>query len=225
MKHKHIIDILILAALAAVIYGACWIGAETPTLPPLVSAEYIAPTPDPTPIPTPRPTPESTPIPTPEPNDQLDRRTVWMEGAEIDPAWKEQEGDCFSEIMARLLFQYDLTPEAACGIAANMWYESSFQPCVASVDGSYGLCQWVGDRKTRLYDWCYTNGYDGDTVEGQLAYMMYEMESYSVDLTGTAYECAANFCRVFESPPNAATQARMRGNYAEELMDRFFEDD
>lgn len=188
-----------------------------------LSAEYIPPTPSPTPVPTPAPTPSPTPKPVePEQNEQYSRATIWMLDAEIDPCWAEQEGDNFSEIMARLIFQHGMTEEAACGIASNLWFESGFQPDIGSVDGSYGLCQWLGCRKTWLINWCYENDYDVATVEGQLFYMMHELEKYPVDLTGDAYACAESFCRIFEAPGNVSVQARMRGDYAADLFERFF---
>lgn len=214
---------MILALLMALPVSAlgCTGTAEAPAAMPVLS-ELYSPPPAATPTPAPTARPMPTPAPTPEPNDQYDRRTIWMQGVTADPAWSEYGGDNFSEILLWLLYQYKLAPEAACGIAANMWYESSFQPTVEADTGSYGLCQWVGVRKTRLREWCCANGYDGDTVEGQLAYMMHELESYSVELTGSARACAESFCRVFEVPPDTEMQAGLRGDYAEALYARFF---
>lgn len=187
-----------------------------------VSEEYIAPTPDPTPTPVPIPTPKPTPVPEPEANDQLDRRTAWMEDAEIDPAWSEYGGENFSEIINRLVNQYGLPMEAACGIAANMFYESRWEPQRYAYDGSgsYGLCQWLGGRCSRLWSFCEANGLDGTTVEGQIAYMMDELARYpGVELTGDPYSVGYTFCVFFEAPNDVYTQARMRAQYAEEICE------
>lgn len=221
MKKRCLIPTLLLLLLLSGCAGT----AEAPAAVPVLSETYSPPptaTPTPTPAPSPIPTPAPTPVPSPEPNGQLDRRTAWMEGADIDAAWADYGGDGFAEIMLRLLYQYGLTPAAACGIAANMWYESSFRPDACSVDGSYGLCQWLGTRRDGLRSWCGAQDYDADTAEGQIAYMMHELESYSVALTGSARECAESFCRVYEVPPNGQMQAKLRGDYAEALYERFF---
>lgn len=221
MKRNIIAVLLSLAAIAGAIW-VMWRVSENETAPlPALSEEYIAP--EPTPALTPAPTPAPTPKPVePEPQEQLTRETEWTRDAVIDPAWAEVEGDNFSEILSRLLFQYEMTEEAACGVISNMWFESGYRPDIGSVDGSYGLCQWLGCRRMRLYDWCAANGFSADTVEGQLAYLDHELDIYAVDLTGTAYECAESFCRVYEAPGNISTQARLRGNYADELYGRFF---
>lgn len=219
MKTRAMILALLMAS--PLLALGCTGTMKAPAAVPILSEVY-SPPPAATPTLAPVAKPTPTPAPTPEPNGQYDRRTIWMQGADIDGAWAEYGGDGFSEIAARLLYQYDLPPEAVCGIAANMWYESSFQPAACSPDGSYGLCQWLGVRRDRLGSWCAENDYAADTAEGQLAYMMHELESYPLALTGSARECAESFCRVFEVPPNMGTQARLRGDYAEELYARFF---
>ena len=40
----------------------------------------------------------------------------------------------------------------------------------------HGLCQWGEGRLSRLYDWCYANGFEPDSLEGQLNYMRMELE-------------------------------------------------
>ncbi len=216
---------MILAPMLVLLALGCAGTPDAPAAVPALSEVYSPPpaaTPAPAPAATPAPTATPAPSPAPAPNEQFDRRTIWMEGADIDAAWSDYGGDGFSEIVARLLFQYGLPPEAVCGIAANMWYDSSFQPPACSADGSYGVCEWLGVRRTRLWSWCGANDYEADSVEGQLAYLMHELESYPVELTGSARDCAESFCKIFEAPPDAATQARLRGDYAEALYARFF---
>lgn len=44
-------------------------------------------------------------------------------------------------------------------------------------DGGYGLLQWTYSRKTDLFNWCYGNGYDPNTVTGQVMFFVYELNS------------------------------------------------
>ena len=44
-------------------------------------------------------------------------------------------------------------------------------------DGGYGLLQWTYSRKTDLFNWCYGNGYDPNTVTGQVMFFVHELNS------------------------------------------------
>lgn len=44
-------------------------------------------------------------------------------------------------------------------------------------DGGYGLLQWTYSRKTDLFNWCHGNGYDPNTVTGQVMFFAYELNS------------------------------------------------
>lgn len=44
-------------------------------------------------------------------------------------------------------------------------------------DGGYGLLQWTYSRKTDLFNWCYGNGYDPNTVTGQVMFFVYSERS------------------------------------------------
>jgi len=121
---------------------------------------------------------------------------------------------------------------AACGILANIYVESGFN-CNAKGDydssgnyTSYGLCQWHSSRFTSLKNYCSSNGLDYTTVEGQLAYLMYELQtsayktkvydrlmSVSDDADG-AYWAAYYWCYYYEIPANYASVAVTRGTLA-----------
>ncbi|MCD8231927.1 MAG: phage tail tip lysozyme [Clostridiales bacterium] len=121
---------------------------------------------------------------------------------------------------------------AACGILANIYSESAFN-CNAKGDynsngdyTSYGLCQWHGSRFTSLKEYCSSNGLDYTTVEGQLAYLMYELQtstyktkvydrlmSVSDDADG-AYWAAYYWCYYYEIPANYKSVSETRGNLA-----------
>ena len=66
----------------------------------------------------------------------------------------------------------------ACGILANIYYESDFNPrAYNSGGGYYGLCQWGGERRQRLIGYCDSIGEDYSSVYGQLLYIKYELET------------------------------------------------
>ena len=118
-----------------------------------------------------------------------------------------------------------LTTASACGVMANIQYESNFNPNLYGDDGtSYGICQWHNDRFQSLKDYCRHNGYDYESVEGQLFYLEYELYTkYSgvfdtiknVDNTPFgAYYAAFSWCFGFENPANRVAQARSRAGLA-----------
>ncbi|USS89993.1 phage tail tip lysozyme [Fructilactobacillus cliffordii] len=84
---------------------------------------------------------------------------------------------------AQMMYEYMVsnahaTPEGAAG-ALGVWeFESKFQPKVANGAGSgaTGLAQWMGSRLSNLRNWCQSNGKDPDTLNGQIAFAMYEMK-------------------------------------------------
>ena len=118
---------------------------------------------------------------------------------------------------------------AASALVANIKYESGFRPDASGDSGSsYGICQWHASRKTRLISWCESNGYDFQTLEGQLYFLKYELEKYypsvhryllsvSNDAQG-AYDAAYYFCYNFEAPANRASKSNTRGNYAKNTV-------
>lgn len=118
-----------------------------------------------------------------------------------------------------------LTTAAACGVLANIEHESSFQPTIYGDQGtSYGLCQWHNDRFTALRGYCSSLGLDYRTVEGQLAYLRYELGNkytmllltlQSIDNTPEgAYRAAHMWCIQFERPSNMQVKAAQRGELA-----------
>lgn len=71
---------------------------------------------------------------------------------------------------------------AAAGVMGNMFAESGFIVDVEEYGGGggYGLCQWTGSRRTDLINWCQNNGFDYTTLEGQLNFLLYEVEAYGL---------------------------------------------
>ncbi len=113
---------------------------------------------------------------------------------------------------------------AACGIMANIRHESNFQPGAGSWGGAYGLCQWMGGRLDGLDSFCWNNGFDADSMAGQLSFLTHEMKSYypslykylmNIDNTSEgAYNAAYRFCYDFERPADRSGQSSSRGNLA-----------
>ncbi len=122
--------------------------------------------------------------------------------------------------------EMELNTAVACGILANVERECSFKVTNASHDGGYGICQWTGVRNTRLKNWCKSNDYDYTTLEGQLWYLKYELETHhpktlrylrGVENTADgAYDAAYYFCYNFEVPASRASRSVERGNIAKD---------
>lgn len=104
-----------------------------------------------------------------------------------------------------------LNNAAACGILANIYKESSFNPHALGDSGtSYGICQWHGSRWDRLKTYCSNNGLDSTTLNGQLKYLEYELKNYyssawnrlksAQNSADGAYDSGAYWCAVFEVP-------------------------
>ncbi|MDO5131754.1 MAG: phage tail tip lysozyme, partial [Eubacteriales bacterium] len=143
--------------------------------------------------------------------------TVSVAGA----TWQENCDYIFTYLTQRLKYNQ----AAACGILANIRCESTFNPHAWNAGGgSYGLCQWTGGRYSRLRNWCGSNGYDYTTIDGQLAYLEYELENFyprveeylrSVENTSAgAYNAGQYYCYHFEAPASRGSVSVYRGNLA-----------
>lgn len=118
-----------------------------------------------------------------------------------------------------------LNTAAISGIAANLWFESSFDPNRVGDEGtSFGICQWHGERWKYLTEFCNVYGYDERSAEGQLRFMKYELETEYGELLNRlqnccdsredAYYCAFYFCVDFENPADMEVKANDRGDFA-----------
>ena len=129
-----------------------------------------------------------------------------------------------------LIYQY-LTSEmglnhaGACGVLANIQCESNFSPLSLGDGGtSYGICQWHNGRFNNLISYCNGNGYDYNTVNGQLHYLQYELTNnypsvleYIKNVPDTAqgsYDAAYYWCMHFEVPNHTEERSAQRGNIA-----------
>ncbi len=107
------------------------------------------------------------------------------------------------QVMNFLMDQMGLSKALACGIMSNMARESGFDPTALNPWGYYGLCQWGGPRLENLYSWCGENGYDPETMSGQLAFLAYELPNFypntfaQMSAVPDTAEGAAEAARVF----------------------------
>ena len=129
------------------------------------------------------------------------------------------------EVFEYLTTELNLSDAAACGVLANIEHESAFQPTIFGDKGtSYGLCQWHNERFTALRGYCAYLGLDYRTVEGQMAYLKYELGTNYVsllmflqgvdDTPEGAYKAAYQWCVQFERPSNMQVKAAQRGELA-----------
>ncbi len=133
-------------------------------------------------------------------------------------------------IYAFLMKELNFSSAAACGVLANIKYESGYRPDATGDNGrSYGICQWFAARCTRMKNYCEKNNYDCQTLAGQLWFLKYELEKHypsvlrymlnSVENTSDgAYDAGWYWCYHFEGPANRASVAVTRGNYAKNTV-------
>jgi hypothetical protein len=83
------------------------------------------------------------------------------------------------------LVQRGFTKEEAAAIVGNLWAESGFRTTATNpTSGAFGLMQWLGGRKSRLYSYAAEQGKQVTDVNLQLDYIKWELKG------GNAYETA-----------------------------------
>ena len=118
-----------------------------------------------------------------------------------------------------------LNTAAACGVLANVFCESGFNPNAIGDNGtSYGICQWHDSRWTNLKNYCSNHGYDWTTLIGQLHFLEYELQNNYPSVYNTlksvtnnaegAYNAGYKWCYSFEVPANYPSVSVTRGNLA-----------
>ena len=124
-----------------------------------------------------------------------------------------------------LIREMHLNTAAACGVMANIKYESGYRPDAVGDKGkSVGICQWFALRNTRLQNFCKNRSYDPGTLYGQLWYLKYELENYYPKVLNVlknvenseqgAYDAGYSFCYDFEGPANRLKLSETRAQYA-----------
>ena len=133
-----------------------------------------------------------------------------------------------------LVGKMGLNTAAACGLLANVKAESNFNPLGDGDAGtSYGLFQWHAGRKSRLIEYCETNGLDYHSIDGQMRYMEYELKKsypavydYIKNVENTAdgaYLAGYNWCYYYEIPANRELKADRRGETARSVYWKKYE--
>ena len=143
----------------------------------------------------------------------------------VTPPAVTDQGDACSTIQYYLMNNLGLNRAASCGVLANIYRESSYRPDAWNPAGYYGLCQWGGARYDRLFSWCSENGLSGDTLEGQLGYLGYELSGpYRSVLDQLlaledSEECAwqAGYIFAMQFEVSGTANAERAGQYAQEL--------
>lgn len=133
-------------------------------------------------------------------------------------------GNANADYILKTLISHGATVSGACGVLANVEGESNFNTGGIGDGGtSYGICQWHNERWTNLDNYCYNNGYSSSSIEGQTAFMIYELKQYSstwstiCNASGSqgARDAAYMMCVEFERPANPTVRGNERANYAE----------
>ena len=115
-------------------------------------------------------------------------------------------------VYAYLTEEMGLNKALTAAIMANIDHESRFDPQAGfdDVNGmtSYGICQWNGSRFEALKAFCEEQELDYTTLEGQLAYLQFELEGeerrayekirYVPDTVDGAYEAGYNWAKYYE---------------------------
>lgn len=115
-----------------------------------------------------------------------------------------------------------LTKNQAKGIYGNIMQESGGRHNIVSRDGynSYGLAQWTGTRKARLFSKYGTN----PTVNQQLEYLWDELNSTekgalnALRNTSTVADATKVFMQKFERPANWAANFKNRLKHANSVV-------
>ena len=131
------------------------------------------------------------------------------------------ESSNYGEIVRFLIETINLNPAAVSGIVANMVYESNGMPDALGDNGtSYGICQWHDERWQQLINYCNAAGYDWTSLDGQMMFLWYELNTQYADLKNILVSCQDNpdgaykagyaFCLSYESPQDSSAKAEIR---------------
>ena len=100
------------------------------------------------------------------------------------------------------LIQRGFTKEEASAIVGNLWAESGFRTtAVNPSSGAFGLMQWLGGRKSRLYSYAAEQNKQVTDANLQLDYIKWELKG------GNAYE-TAQFQKAMAYGPDVASKTR-----------------
>ncbi|MDE6787942.1 MAG: hypothetical protein K2J47_01295 [Ruminococcus sp.] len=99
----------------------------------------------------------------------------------VDNSWQYSFMNGNQQYIYSHFINKGIPSESAAAVASNLFNESGCDTNAFCIDinglVSYGICQWNGERYNNLYLWCSANGYDYTSLDGQLAYLDYELEN------------------------------------------------
>ena len=104
-------------------------------------------------------------------------RLFWNAEPRSEELTDEQRDENVRIATAFLRQELKLPDSAVAAVLANIYRESAFDPL--AVDGDrefFGLCQWSKLRWTNCFFFCREQGLDRLSMEGQLAFLKYELE-------------------------------------------------
>ena len=155
----------------------------------------------------------------------------------------EEQAENEALIFSKLYTDLSLSEPVICGILANIYYESGYDPSIGGDYNvntgeytSFGLCQWHGSRWDEVVSVCEQYGYDPFSLDGQCFYIYYDLnntrdEYYSFLLqvdaqaeaqgltpADVAYQIAYWWCTDYEVPANKEVAGAKRGVYAAEVL-------
>ncbi|MCD8109367.1 MAG: phage tail tip lysozyme [Clostridiales bacterium] len=104
------------------------------------------------------------------------------------------------DIYTFLTVSCGFTKAGACGVLGNLMVETGFNPTAGSPSTHYGLVQWDPGRYANLVAYCETYGFDYASLDGQLNFMLYEMQSNST------YKKVYNYLKTATDPQMAAQE-------------------
>lgn len=114
-----------------------------------------------------------------------------------------------------ILLENGYSPEAAASVIGNLVGESggNINPGAVESNGEgFGIAQWSFGRKTAVKQWLTANGYPLTSLEGQVKYLIKEMDSYGIGKlkTSTDVQEVVTWCiNVYERPREDLRPARI----------------
>lgn len=188
--------------------------------------QAAAPVPTATPLPTAAPTakPTATTAPTATPTG---KPTVTTVPASTDEIFSDDSLSNEQKVFAFITKRMNYTAAVACGIMANIYAESRFNPASVSSAGYSGICQWSQSRFAAIKSWCEDRSYDPMSLEGQLNYLKYDLDSRNTvyhkalkamgNTAQDAYDAGYYFCYYYERPSDKASKSDTRGIRARDV--------
>ncbi|MBE6021864.1 MAG: hypothetical protein E7231_01370 [Cellulosilyticum sp.] len=129
------------------------------------------------------------------------------------------------KVVYQYLKAYGLSDVCIAGVMGNLQHENGFRTAMKGDQGSVGIAQWLGGRKTALINHAASLGLEVTDIRAQASYLVNQelqsqqigytvtvggktMNAYDAFITATDVQTATDiFCRAFERPANFQTEA------------------